>query len=277
MNQLKQDMDKGDNGPRAIQRVPEVLAAIAAKRGGSSLAELSQQLKLPKTSLHRLLRTLEHGGYLAHEAGSYHLGPESFHLAKLIERAAPVEIFPACARPVIEWLAQETQESVMLGVLSEQKTEIVYIEVIDSVAPLRFTVPLGNRRPLYSAASGKAVLAFMPAETQQDYLNSTEFLQLTPDTTRKDEMPALLEEARANAVVFDRNGSFVGGSAVASPAFDRRGHIFCAVSVAGPTERIESSRSQYELLVRKAGERISRILGYKDEYPPSTKSRARPD
>jgi DNA-binding IclR family transcriptional regulator len=267
-DQNTEDTQKTDSGPRAILRVPEVLMAIASKRTGSSLAELSQQLKLPKTSLHRLLRTLEHGGYLIHQAGLYLPGPESFRLAGLIGQAAPSADFPACARPVEEWLAQETGETVMLSILSDARTESIYVDVIESEAPLRFTLRTGNRRPLFSVASGKAMLAFAPAEEQQRYLDQADFLHFTEDTSSKAEMPGILAEARERAVIFDRNGIVDGASGIASPVFDRAGRVFCAISVAGPTERIEAQRARFEALVLKAGESISRILGFSGDYPP---------
>jgi DNA-binding IclR family transcriptional regulator len=258
------------SGPRAILRVPEVLIALAAKRDGSSLAELSVQLEVPKTSLHRLLRTLERAGYLTHQAGLYLLGPASFHLASLVGKAAPATTFPACARPVLEWLAQKTGETVLLGVLSERKTEIVYVDAIDSAASVRFTIPIGDRRALFSAASGKAVLAFLSRAEQQTYLANTEFTRFTPDTTRKKELTGLLREIRNSAVVFDRNGKVVGASGIASPIFDGDGKVFASVSAAGPTDRIETNRTQIESLVCKAGERISRVLGFNSDYPPAS-------
>lgn len=260
--------EKEEAGPRAILRVPEVLMAICDKRGGSTLAELSQRLKLPKTSLHRLLHTLEHGGYLIRQAGLYTPGPESFRLARLIGQAAPSQDFPACARPVLEWLAAETGETVTLNALTERGTETIYVDVIESEAPLRFTVRVGNRRPLFSIAAGKVMLAFLPAELQQRYLEQTEFLQFTSETTHRDDMPAVLRAAREQAVVFDRNGIVDGASGIASPAFARDGAVFCAVAVAGPTDRVEAQRPRLERLVLDAGERVSRILGFSDEYPP---------
>ncbi|CAN7575412.1 IclR family transcriptional regulator [Phenylobacterium sp. LjRoot219] len=260
--------EKEEAGPRAILRVPEVLMAISDKRGGSTLAELSQRLKLPKTSLHRLLHTLEHGGFLIRQAGLYTPGPESFRLARLIAQAAPSQDFPACARPVLEWLAHETGETVTLNALTERGTESIYIDVIESEAPLRFTVRVGNRRPLFSVASGKAMLAFLPADAQARYLEQTEFLEFTAETTHKDAMPAVLRAAREQAVVFDRNGIVDGASGIASPVFGRDGALFCAISVAGPTDRVEAHRPRLERLVLDAGERISRILGFSDEYPP---------
>lgn len=268
--------EKEEAGPRAILRVPEVLMAISDKRGGSTLAELSQQLKLPKTSLHRLLHTLEHGGFLIRQAGLYSPGPESFRLARLIAQAMPAQDFPACARPVLDWLAHETGETVTLNALSDRGTETVYVDVIESEAPLRFTVRVGNRRPLFSVAAGKVILAFLPPAQQQRYLEQTEFLQFTPETTHKDDMPEVLRAAHARAVVFDRNGIVDGASGIASPVFGRDGAVFCAVAVAGPTDRVEAHRERLERLVLDAGERISRILGFIEEYPPQPPREAKP-
>jgi DNA-binding IclR family transcriptional regulator len=255
-------------GPRAILRVPDVLLALAAQRDGSSLAELSAQLEVPKTSLHRLLRTLERGGYLTHQSGLYLLGPASFHLASLVGKAAPANAFPASARPMLEWLAHETQETVMLGVLSDQQTEIIYVDVIVSDASVRFALSIGDRRPLYCAASGKAALAFFPPEAQRAYLARAEFTRFTPHTTGKKELPGLLRKIQETAIAFDRGGKVAGASGIASPIFDRNGQVFAAVSVAGPTDRIDANRLQIEPLARNAGERISRVLGYSAAYPP---------
>ena len=263
------DIEREDAGPRAILRVPEVLMAVAARNGGIALAELAHELKLPKTSLHRLLRTLEHGGFVVRASGLYRPGPESFRLAAALAQAAPSAQFPASARPVLEVLADETGETVMLSVVSDKLTESVYVEVIESSSPLRFAMRAGNRRPLFAVASGKAILAFQSPEQQAHYLEEVDFLQFTVETTRKDEMPALLQRVRDTAVVYDRNGIVDGASAVASPVFDQAGCVFSAVSIAGPTERMDARRGELESLVVDAGQRISRTLGYTGPYPPT--------
>ncbi len=107
-----------------------------------------------------------------------------------------------------------------------------------------------------SAAAGRS--------TQSD----TQFERFTSETTGKQALAGILREARADAVVVDRNGFVDGASAVASPIFDREGAIFCAVSVAGPTDRIMANRDAIRAAARVAGERISRILGYSGAYPP---------
>lgn len=255
-------------GPRAILRVPEVLMALASTPGGRSLAELAPTLSVPKTSLHRLLRTLERGGYLTSQGGVYRLGPTSFQLASLIGRSAPSTALPASARPTLEKLAQETQETVMLGVLSGEEPEILYVDVIDSAAPIRFTLTIGDRRPLYCAASGKAILAFLPEDRQRVYLDRADFIAFTPQTSGKQDMPALLREIGTSAVAFDNGGKVTGAAGLASPIFDRTGEAIASISVAGPSERIEANRARLEPLVRSAGDRISRLIGYGDGYPP---------
>jgi DNA-binding IclR family transcriptional regulator len=267
-DQSRRSADERDIGARAILRVPEILLELAATGKGHSLSELDAQLDIPKASLHRILRTLERGGYLTHDNGSYRLGSKSFHLARLISQAAPPHPFPACAKPELERLAAETGETVMLGILSDDKSEISYVDVIDSKQAVRFTIAVGDRRPLYCVASGMALLAFMPATTLRAYLKKTRFVRFTARTTDKNELTAKLNVIKASAIAFDDGGRVLGASAAASPIFDAAGTAFCAVSVAGPSERIEAHREKIAALSRKAAERISRVVGYKGSYPP---------
>jgi DNA-binding IclR family transcriptional regulator len=266
---VSEDVEREDAGPRAILRVPEVLMAVAASGSGIAMGELAVALKLPKTSLHRLLRTLEHGGFVVRAGGLYRPGPESFRLAAALGQATPSAQFPACARPVLETLAEQTGETVMLSVISDKLTESVYLEVIESSSPLRFAMRAGNRRPLFAVASGKAMLAFQTAEQQCRYLDQAEFFAFTVETTQKDEMPALLRRVRETGVAYDRNGIVDGASGVASPVFDAEGRPFCSVSIAGPTERMDARRGEFEQRVFEAGQRISRTIGYTGTYPPA--------
>lgn len=244
--------------------------ALASRRDGASLAELCTQLRVPKTSLHRLLRTLESGGYLIHQADIYRLGPTSFHLASLIGKAASNNELPVSARPVLEWLAYESQETVMLAVLKATQGAIVYIDVVDSEAPVRFTVPVGDTRPLYSTASGKVVLAFLPPDAQSAYLDKADFTAFTSKTTGRDELRGLLARYRERGLARDDGGKVLGASGVASPIFDSTGKVVGSISVAAPTDRLNTSAAQLETLVLAAGERISRMIGYSGAYPPKS-------
>ncbi len=267
--QMAAEDHKGEGGARAILRVTEVLSAIASKRGGGSLAELGQMLELPKTSLHRLLRTLQQAGFFVEQSGVYNLGPESFRLAEQIRAAAPATLFPACARFEMERLAAASGETILLGEATEAGDEVVYVDVIESEAALRYAMRIGNRRPLFAVASGKILLAYARDEERQRYLRTARFDAFTSETTDPDHLPDILVDARAAAAVVDRNGFVDGASSIAGPVFDSDGAILAAIAMAGPTDRLLANREKHEGLVKAAGERISRVLGYSGDYPPA--------
>lgn len=252
-------------GPRSVLRVMDILQALATEAAGVTLAKLSDQLQLPKTSVFSLLRALEAGGYVQADDGRYTLGGQALRLGASLGQARS---FPKCVRPVLEWLAKETEETILLGVLSEEGHEISYVDVIESEKPLRFAVRTGNRRPLYCTAAGKAMLAFLPDAVRTNYLVQTRFVKFTPDTSSKEELTALFPGIRRRGVVVDANGIIDGATGVASPGFDEAGLVTCSVTIAGPTARMLDATAHIEQLALKAGEQISQILGYGGPFPP---------
>jgi DNA-binding IclR family transcriptional regulator len=261
-------------GPRSALRVMDILQALAAEPEGLTLAKLCDHLALPKTSVFSLLRALMGGGYVRGHEGHYTLGDQALKLAASLSRTRS---FPKCARPVLEWLAKETEETILLGVLSEEGHEISYVDVIESEKPLRFAVRIGNRRPLYCTAAGKATLAFLPRSFQTSYLAQTKFVKFTEDTSSKEELMALFPEIRRRGVVVDANGIIDGAAAIASPCFAESGAVNSSVSIAGPTARMLSNQRRIEQLVIKAAMEISQILGYRGPYPPAEQADARED
>lgn len=257
---------EGNSGPRAALRVMYILEALATERDGMTLARLSEHLRLPKTSVFSLLRSLEWGGYVQGEGGRYKLGDHALRLGAILNHT---QTFPNSVRPVLEWLARETEETILLAVPTEQGQEICYVDVIESEKPLRFTIRIGNRRPLYCTAPGKAMLAFMPKSFQTKYLGRTKFVKFTPDTLTKEDLIARLPDIRQHAIVVDVNGIIDGATGIASPCFDESGAVNCAVTVAGPTARILEARDVIERLALKAAMQISQILGYRGPFPPT--------
>ena len=261
----KRISDDGNGGPRSALRVMDILHALAIEPEGIMLAKLSEQLRLPKTSVFTLLRALEGGRYVKSSGGRYTLGDQALRLGASLGQARS---FPKSVRPVLEWLAAETGETILLGVLSEEGDEISYVDVIESEKPLRFAVRIGNRRPLYCTAAGKAMLAFLPKSFQTAYLARTKFVKFTYETSSKDDLKSLLPDIRRRGVVVDANGIIDGATGIAGACFDEAGRASCSVTIAGPTSRMIPARRQLEKLTRTGAERISQILGHRGPYPP---------
>lgn len=254
-------------GARAILRVPEVLMAVAAVPGGSGFAQLQERLALPKASLHRLLLTLEKAGYVAREGGLYTLGPATGRLVKRLGGSIELQGLKDRAHPILEWLASSTGESVMLAEPDDERNQVYYADVINSAKQLRFTVPVGHTRPLYAAASGQVILAFLPDELREAYFARTEFQQLTEETITPAALRDRLGSIRREGFAFDKNSSFIGAGSIASACFDAAGNVTCAISVAGPSERLEADLNRLAELILEAGRRMCAILGYRGPFP----------
>lgn len=262
---VKPDNDQStQSGPRSVLRVLEMLELVAVERDGLTLTEITTKLDLPKTSAFSLLKALEIGGYMTQRNGRYVIGLRAFNLGAALRQPSSLAQY---ARATLEWLSSETEETILLAVMADDGNEIAYLDVIESEAPLRFTVRVGNRRPLYCAAAGQAILAFLPAKFQQRYVSETPFIKFTGDTLDKDALISLLPEVRKRGVALDANGIVDGAAAIASPVFDRNGSVTCAVAIAGPSLRMVGGKKRFAELAKDAGRRISTVLGYEGAYP----------
>lgn len=268
------DSEERQAGPRSVLRVMNVLGTLASSAEGKTLASLSDELRLPKTSLFSLLKALEAGGYVRNAAGRYLLGAQALKLGANLSQASA---FPRCARPTLEWLASETEETIMLGILAEGRHEVTYVDVIESEKLLRFAVRIGNRRPLYCTAAGNVLLAFMREDERQTYLDTNPFVRFTPMTCDRDQLLERIAEVRRTGTAFDIDGLIDGASGIAGAVFDESGHIRCTVSIAGPTVRLKDHAGELTRLVAAAAEELSRILNYRGPYPPSAGAQEAPE
>lgn len=248
-------------------RVLHLLVELASRRQEVPLSELSLSLNLPRASLHRLLRMLEAAGYLRNRAGHYSLGGKAFELARLIVSSSGGTDLVQVARPSMLQLRDLTHETVIVAVLSESRREMVYADVLVVDSPLRYAVPAGDRRPLYSGASGKTVLAFFSPVEIENYMAQATFEPLTPQTATRESLPQMLETVRRDGVLVEEGGHHVGALAIASPLFNVHGEAFGAIIVAGPQERLARQIARATRAVHEAGTTISRKLGYEGAYP----------
>lgn len=226
--------DQGFQPVKSADRALDVLEELA-RSGHLSRAELGQRLKIPKSSLHGILRTLELRGWIELDSGRslYHLG-----LHSLIVGASFVDEDLVVARtaPILDFLATATGETVHLGRL--QDDEIVYIAKRESVHPLRMFSAVGRRLPAHATALGKALLAQRSDDEVRSILPET----LPPITFRTvSDRAALIErlaEVRELGYAIDNEETTVGLRcfAVALPS---AGIPTNAISISVPIARLD--------------------------------------
>jgi len=244
---------------QSVQRAVSLLKAFDTDASELGVSELARTVGLPKSTVARLLATLEHEGLVERvpHADKYRLG---FLLVRLAGRVSHFGDVRAVARPVLARLSEQSQESVHLGVLDG--AEVVNVDQIAGPHLIRETNWLGRRTPLHCAANGKAILAFQPEAVIARVL-AAPLARVTPLTMTDPRLVrGELAEIRERGYAWTLGEVEEGLNGVAAAIRNGAGEVFAAVSVSGPAYRVPPARipSLGELVVAAAAE-ISRRLG----------------
>jgi len=242
-------------GPRSLTRLLGLFDVLAKSKDGMTLAELNQALQSPKSSLLNLLRPLVVDGFLACDNGRYRLGPSIFRLAANI---MSVWNFSSTMRPYLEELAQMCEESVYLGVLDTVGSVITYVDSIDSPKAVRFSVPVGAARPLFSTAAGRVLLAFGDQDWVDDYLKNTKFTAFTPYTvSSRKALRDELENIRKTRISVSMGETFPESGAIAAPIFGADGKLIAAIAIGAPVSRLEPRLPELRPIISDIAARAS--------------------
>ena len=253
-------------------RVVAVLEHLVNAPQGAGLAELAQATGAPKTSLVGLLQALVHERCLQRQAsGKYVLGER---IRALALRSSAGQDLISLARPFLEDLVRLTSETAILGVLATDEDLAVYIDKVEGTHPLRYTVPVGERRELHCTAMGMALLAHAPHERTQAFLKARSYPRFTAKTlTTPKALAAELEAVRERGIARSTNQRIDGLAACAAPVFGASGQAVAALLVAGPAERFLASRNEIEKHLVDRAQAMSRLLGANPTATDSSKGR----
>jgi len=247
-------------GPRSLPRMLGIFDVIARSPDGLSLAELSSQLKSPKSSLLTLLRPLVAANYLSHTDGRYSLANESFVLATNIISARK---FGSVVRGLMGGLQKVCPETIVLAVLDRQAQTVMYMDVLESPKVIRYAVPVGTTRPLYTSSAGLLILAYQDKEWRERYLRHVRLKALTPRTiTNADQLRRRLSSIRRNGLSVSISEAVEGATGVAAPIFGSDGALLGALLIAGPTDRYNREGQAWGELAKDFAFQTSRAIGF---------------
>lgn len=250
-----------------VARTLDVIEMLADADEPVGLADLARQLDLTKSSVFRILVTLEQRGYVAREpsSGRYRLGSRLPYLGSRALRSLELR---QVARPALESLHHRFRETVNLGVLDG--TDIVYLDMIESDRGLRMAARLGRRDPAFSTSLGKAILAFLPPDVRARSL--PEVLAPRTEATITDfvVLDADLARVRERGFAEDRGENEAGALCFGAPIFDYADVPIAAISLSAPESRIGTQRDHIGMAVRAAAADVTRQLGGKVREPGAT-------
>ena len=166
------------------------------------------------------------------------------------------------ARPYLIQLMEETKETVHLAVLDEN--QVLYLEKVEGPHALRMPSRVGRRIPTYCTSLGKAMLSCLDKQQVKQLLRGPRLKAYTANTaTNIDELLGDLEKTRRRGYAVDDEEIELGLRCVGAPIRDYSGHMVGAVSVAGPSARMNQEKLLFfGAQVMKMAASISRDLGY---------------
>lgn len=224
---------------RSIERSIDVLACFDQATPQLSVTDLQKRTGLSRPTLYRILATLDGKGVIRSfgDPQRFELGHEASRLAA---NWLGQDDFVRAARPVLQRLWDDTDETVALFIVAEGGKKIC-VEEMQSRQALTFTRGIGFSEDLAIGASGKAMLAFTDAEAA-----NPEF-----------------DDVRRSGVYVSEGEIIEGAVAIAAPVFERNGSVKGSVCVFGPEVRLsDARRGECMDRVRRASEEISYALGY---------------
>lgn len=222
---------------RAVERALDILLCFTKQRN-LSLTEIAGEISLHKSTVHRLLTTLEEKGFVIRDSATekYRLGMKiwelSFHLAA--EGDEPAILL----QPRMEQLRDRLEETVSLYLLDGM--DRLRIQAVQSSQAIRRVAPVGVRLPLFVGASSKVLVAYAPDTVLQAVLNSPEW----PSSIDRAEYIAQLERIREIGYATSYEEREPGAAAVSVPILNQKGELAAALSVSGPVSRMSQQTLQ---------------------------------
>jgi DNA-binding IclR family transcriptional regulator len=245
---------------QSIERAAAILRLLSGRTRRLGVVDLAGELGLPKGTVHGLLRTLQHVGFVEQdpETGKYQLGAALLHMGSSYLDGNELRT------RALNWsdsLASRTHESVRIGTLHEGQVLIVHhvFRPDDSLQ----TLDVGSLLPAHATALGKILLAYHPyaaAEITKAGLAAYTDATITDPERLERELVRVRERGWASDVGELHHGQV----SCAAPIIDRRGATVGAMGIFGPPERLLAARQpRGDLLahVREAARAVSRELG----------------
>ncbi|MFC4598534.1 IclR family transcriptional regulator [Cohnella hongkongensis] len=247
-------MEEEKKTVRAVERALDVLLCFASGHEWG-LTEIAGKVGLHKSTIHRLLATLEDKGFVTRDRSTdkYRLGLSVLELSANLSRSDDPSVV---LLPEMERLRDRLNETVSLYV--RDRTERVRIQAVQSMQAIRRVATVGARLPLSVGASSKVLLAFAEPDVRDAVLTDPAWpLQLDREAFGRQ-----LDDILAAGYATSYEEREPGAAAVAAPIFNRSGKLVAALSVSGPSNRLTPDRMhEFAPAIIESAHRMGTILG----------------
>lgn len=219
-----------------------------------SITELAERTELPLSTMHRLLSSLMDHGLVMQNPSTKHY-KAGYIWMEIGLRVLDSIDFRTAARPVMEKLASDVEESIYLNI--QDGTHGITIEIVDSPLKVRIAETVGTRGPLNVGAPNKAILAYLKEEEREQILQK---LGLIGNEWKTVQMQ--MSEIKKAGYALSEGERTEGTVSVSAPVFGYANKVFASVSINAPSFRFTQERLPLLIeKVKQAAEEISMRIG----------------
>ncbi|WP_137287778.1 IclR family transcriptional regulator [Halorussus salinisoli] len=235
-------MNGARNPVKAVQNGITILEKLR-ELDGARVTTLEQNLNLTKGTIHSHLATFEETGFVVKEGDQYQLGLQFLDLARQAQNRYQVLDI---VEDEVDRLAMESGEMALFTV--EENGQGICLYKAEGEDAVQTEVYVGYRNELYHTAVGKAILAFLPEERRKSIIEQKTLEPITENTiTDKARLAEEMSEIREQGFAYNHEETIQGLAGIGAPVKDQQGKVFGAISVIGPTSRMDEQRLEDEL------------------------------
>lgn len=238
---------------RAVERALDILSVFTDETE-LSLTEIAAKTELHKSTVHRLLASLEGRGYMIRnaETDKYRIGFRIWELAANMSQSDDPAVL---LQPEMERLRDSLGETISLYV--RDGNERIRIQAVQSNQAIRRVAPIGARLPLSVGASSKVLIAFSEADVQAQLLQELEWAS----SADRESFVRQLGDIRRLGYATSIEEREPGAAAVSAPIYNRAHKLVAALGVSGPSNRLTLEKmKEHAMLIIEGANRMGKML-----------------
>ncbi len=242
----------------SLARGLAVLSVFAQHAREVTMSQISAETGISRAAVRRVLYTLGKLGYVGEQGRGYVLLPRVLGIGGAYVAASSMT---AAAQPVLDALRDQVHESCSLGVLDGD--DLLYVARAETVRIMSIGLRAGSRLPAYCTSMGRVLLAALPHDTLESYLERNPLRPRTERTlTGPREFQEMLARVRREGASLTDQELEIGLRSIAVPVRNRRGDVVAALNIGTQAGRISLQAIQTQLLPRlkNAAQQLGALL-----------------
>lgn len=262
-------MSSDGNNPKypvqTLEKALDIIEILTKESGnGLGISDLSRRLDIGKSTIHRILDTLSAYGYVDQisDKGNYRLSWRLYEIGNVVPQQRDLSNLDG---EILQDLCDRCRETVNLGVRNDN-----YVVIVSKVEPANSALiaikHVGDREPLHATALGKILLSGLDTGRVEAIFAPEDrpLVSYTQNTiTSFGKLHLELQKVREQGYAVDNEEFNAGMSCIAMPVRNYENQVVAAISVSGPSFRLNFSKiMEIRADLAVAGRKMSEFLGH---------------